>query len=150
MTLRIGARAVTREPAAANNAGAYLERLVKLVPMEVIGAYPLLVQGADAAGAWSKPLLSWILLGLVILIRAKTTATISSGPQWTAVWISAISFLIWVYVMGGDFGLLLLVDAFGMKTSSIEPVIAYYRNIALVVWTIVVPLFYKGDTHKID
>jgi hypothetical protein len=149
MTLRVGAHGSTRDIRFANDEGsktnAYFERLVKLVPMEVIGAYPLLIQGAASAGAYAPAITSWILLALVILVRAKATATLGQGPQWPAVAIAAVSFVIWVHVVGGDFGLRLLLDQLGVAIEGRETAIAFYRNLALVVWTIVVPLFYKGD-----
>ena len=148
MTLRIisdvGPPGIARAPGETGSSGAYLERLVKLVPAEAIGAYPLLMDAATKAGAWAQLLLCWALLGLVVLIRAKTTATDGNNAQWPAVAIAAVSCVIWIYAMGGDFGLSALMAVLGVATANAADAI-FLRNLALVSWTIVVPLYYKGD-----
>lgn len=105
----------------------WLERLVKLVPAEVVAVYLAgrpLAEG-KAAGIW--PL---VCLGLVIVVRAFGTMD-KRGPQWASVAVSAVSFVLWVYAMGGHF-----------LTFSLEVNIA---SLAVLVWTTLVPVFWKGE-----
>lgn len=105
----------------------WLERLVKLVPAEVVAVYLAgrpLAEG-KAAGIW--PL---VCLGLVIVIRAFGTMD-KRGPQWASVAVSAVSFVLWVYAMGGHF-----------LTYSLDVNIA---SLAVLVWTTLVPVFWKGE-----
>ncbi len=129
----------------------YMERLVKLVPAEAIAAYPLLEPLAETAGNWAVPVLSWVLLGVVGVLRWHATSTPQSGPQWTAVVIACVSFVIWVYVMDGHFGVysffaLFYTDGDGAFRESIEAGKSFLSTLALVVWTLLVPVFYKGDS----
>ena len=105
----------------------WLERLVKLVPAEVVAVYLAgrpLAEG-KAAGIW--PL---VCLGLVIVVRAFGTMD-KRGPQWASVAVSAVSFVLWVYAMGGHF-----------LTYSLDVNIA---SLAVLVWTTLVPVFWKGE-----
>ena len=73
----------------------YLERLVKLVPTEVIGAYPMLkASAAPNIAHWALPLATWILLAVVIVLRWQATYSPDRGPQWTAIALAAVSFVI--------------------------------------------------------
>jgi hypothetical protein len=112
----------------------YMERLVKLIPAEVVGLY-LVGQGIIppnekvAIVVWSI-----VCLGLVVLVRAKTTGdrVNSISPQWGAVAVSTISFIIWVYTMPGPF------QAYHLA-------IPYLGALAVLVWTFIVPFLYQGS-----
>jgi hypothetical protein len=54
------------------------------------------------------------------------------GVQWWAVAISSISFVIWVYAMGGHFLDWVITDP-GIPSA------------AVLIWTVVIPILYKGD-----
>jgi hypothetical protein len=135
-----GARADTR-------LDSYMERLVKLVPVESISAYPLLSSYAGDQGLWAEVLVSWLLLLVSGILRWKATQGSTGDAQITAIMVALVSFIIWVGVMDGHFG----VSSFlswagytglaGMFESSKE----FLMVIALVIWTILVPVFYKGD-----
>jgi len=112
----------------------YMERLVKLIPAEVVGLY-LVGQGIIppdqkiAIVVWSI-----VCLGLVVLVRAKTTGdrTNSISPQWGAIAVSTISFIIWVYTIPGPF-------------QAYQLAIPYLGSLAVLVWTFVVPFLYQGS-----
>ena len=109
----------------------YLERLLKLIPGEIVGIYLLGVgsipanQGAVLAG-WAI-----ICFGLVIVARVFGTWAPGKGPQKLAVFVAAVSFVIWVYTMGGPFA------AYGLQ-------VQYVGSLSVLVWTYLVPYFYKG------
>ncbi len=137
-----------------------MERLVKLVPAEAVAVYPLLFNEAkslvDAGNrARAVALVSWIILAIVIVLRWQATATPERGAQWLAVGVAAISYIIWVYVFGGYFGIEGLlhtwIPALGDLGAAPDPDMAKFKgligSLALVSWTLVVPAVYKGDTH---
>jgi hypothetical protein len=113
----------------------YMERLVKLVPAEVMTIYLL---GTGIIGpdiAWGLAAWAAVCLGLVIFTRARLTRDKAAGehPQWAAVAISAVSFVLWIYnLAGGPF------QALGLDVRGLG-------QLAVLVWTYLVPFFYKGD-----
>jgi hypothetical protein len=105
----------------------YLGRLVKLIPAEVVALY-LTFKEATAGwpGTWA-----WICLGLVILVRSLGTSGEGIPPQKLGVAVASVSFVIWVYATGGH-----LIEV-NLPAGSIP--------VAMGVWTVVVPYFYKGS-----
>jgi hypothetical protein len=163
MSLRVYAPSAIRtrggEADAAAPTGAYMERLVKLVPAEAVAVYPLLFNEArslaDAINrARAIALVSWIILAIVVVLRWQATASPERGPQWLAVGVAAVSYIIWVYVFGGHFGIEGFLHPWlpalsGDPTAPPDPDMAKFKSLigslALVCWTLVVPAVYKGD-----
>jgi hypothetical protein len=112
----------------------YMERLVKLIPAEVVGLY-LVGQGIIPPDE-KVALIVWsiVCLGLVILVRAHATGDHANNlsPQWIAVGVSAISFVIWVYNMPGPF-------------QAYQAAVPYIGSLAVLVWTFIVPFLYTGS-----
>ncbi len=112
----------------------YLDRLIKLIPAEVVGLY-LVGVGAIPAGqdvgsaAWTG-----ICFLVVILVRALATRDPARdlGPQWVAVAVSAVAFAIWAYTMGGPF-------------VTYHLYVGWIGALAVLLWTFGVPYFYKGS-----
>ncbi len=112
----------------------YMERLVKLIPCEVVGLY-LVGNGIIPPGTKIATVIwSIVCLLLVVLVRSKATGDKANNisPQWFAVGISSVSFVIWVYNMPGPF------QAYGLA-------IPFAGSLAVLVWTFVVPYFYRGS-----
>ena len=105
----------------------WLTRLVKLVPAEIVAVYlagrPLAQE--HYAGLWPVA-----CLVLTIVVRAFGTSD-SSGPQWLSVGVSAVSFVLWVYATGGQF--------------LTYPLDVNLAGLAVLVWTTLVPVFWRGD-----
>ena len=84
----------------------YITRMTKLVPAEAITAYPLFLNTIQPTSAGtSRPWQSVVLVAAVVLIvvvvlRWSATKGPEGKAQWPAVILSAISFVIWVFVMG--------------------------------------------------
>jgi len=112
----------------------YLTRLMQMVPSEVIGLY-LVGSGMIPE---NKPLVLsiWAVICLVgvIVVRAYGTSDPAKGqkPQWTAVILACVAFVIWVYSLGGPF------RAYGLY----EP---YVGSLSVLTWTFFVPKFYRGS-----
>lgn len=105
----------------------YLERLIKLIPAEVVALY---LTFKEVASSWLH-IWAWICLGLVVLVRSAGTFTDAKRVQWRAVIVASVSFVLWVYATGGH-----LVEL-SLPTGAI--------SVAVGVWTFLVPMFYKGD-----
>jgi hypothetical protein len=123
----------------------YLERLVKMIPSEVVGLYLAgrgAIQGAypttsPPTTAEAPYWIAWTIfcLGAVIAVRAWATRIPGKPPQWPAVVISTVSFGIWVYSMGDVF----------VRTDLNSIWNALAGTLVVLAWTFVVPLVYKGD-----
>jgi hypothetical protein len=112
----------------------YTERLVKLIPAEVVALY-LVGLGVIPQNA-KLPIVVWAIVCLVLVVLVRTKATgdriNSISPQWGAVVVSTISFIIWVYNMPGPFQVY-------------QVAIPYVGSLAVLVWTFIVPYFYQGS-----
>lgn len=128
------ARGLPAPPSPSTPFQEYMVRLVKLIPGEVVGLYlvGLGVIPSDtkvvAFGIWAG-----LCLVLAIWVRARLTSDPANHvpPQWTAVLISAVSYVLWVFTMPGP------LQTFGLG-------LPYVGSLAVLVWTFVVPLFYQG------
>jgi hypothetical protein len=111
----------------------YLDRLLKLIPAEGLGAY--LVGSGFIPRDQPVVLVVWTIICLsgVVLIKAFGTADARNNepPDWTHVAISTIAFLIWVYTLGGPFVVLNLHAPF-------------VGSLLVITWTYFLPIFYKG------
>lgn len=106
----------------------WMERLVKLIPGEVVGAYVLIRYiGGDTFSEIVWPL---IFLVLTFAFRAWMTSE-NSKPQWVAAIISTIAFFFWVYITGGSF--------FGFLIDT------QIMSAFMVVFMLIVSKVFKGD-----
>ncbi|MBL9020873.1 MAG: hypothetical protein JNL21_01685 [Myxococcales bacterium] len=109
---------------------------MKLIPSEVIALYLVGAGFIQPDQPWV--LLGWAVFGLfaVVLVRARGTTNpeTGEGPQWAAVAISATSYVLWLYSLGGPFAAFPGHDLH-------EPAIA---SLLVLAWTFVVPYFYRG------
>ncbi len=118
----------------------YYERLIKLIPAEIISIYMIGKGVIPNTQASSGETASWIWAGvcLLLLLFFRIKASSSSGKladaQWPSVFISSISYLIWLYNMGGI-----------LDSMSFYEHYKYIGALAILVWTFLVPYFYKGE-----
>jgi len=128
----VGATPVAREKGAGLKD--YLERLMKMIPAEVVGLY-LIGSGIVPEGQRTG-LLVWSIACLigVVVVRAYGTADPEKDqtPQWSVVLISSGAFVIWIYSLGGVFELYKLH-------------VPYIGSLLVLAWTFFVPIFYKGS-----
>lgn len=132
---RIKKKKATRAVAAGGDSFQdYLDRLMRMIPGDVVGLY-LLGSGFIPASE-SIGLLVWAIVCLiaVVILRIKYTQDppTNPDPQWASVVISAISFVIWVYTLGGPF------EAWDLA-------VPWIGSLLVLAWTFFLPLFYKGD-----
>jgi hypothetical protein len=112
----------------------YLDRLLKMIPAEVVSLY--LVGSGIIPEAQTTTLTIWaaVCLAGVFVVRIYGTADPAENkpPDWTHIIISAIAFVVWVYSLGGG-----PFAAWGLA----DPMIG---SLLVLAWTFFVPMFYKG------
>lgn len=115
----------------------YLDRLLKMIPGEVIGLY--LVGGGFIPKDQPVVLALWAVVCLVGLILLRVYATTdqldNKPPQGGPVAISAVAFVIWIYTLGGPF------EAFGLS-------VPYIGSLIVLAWTFFIPILYKGPLES--
>ncbi len=117
----------------------FANKLVKLVPTEIVGAYMVLAgmlgyayQAAPAAQQMPDPELKAILIQVVFFSLLVLTPLylwrIGKVSNLIQLVVTTMSYVIWVYTLGGPF------VVWGIYHSIIASVV-------LVLWTITTPLF---------
>lgn len=107
-------------------ANRYADVLVKLIPTEIIGAY-MVIAGFISPGLRGA---RWIALGatlfllVIIPFYLRMIMDVQRRDQWI---FTSLSFVVWVYWMGGPFQL------WGIHIPQIASII-------LVLWTLLIPL----------
>jgi hypothetical protein len=114
----------------------YVTKLLKMIPAEVISLYlaGLALIPASLPDPQKIAPMAWVGLCfiLVILARYVMTKDKNTSPDWMIVGLSAVSFLIWSYSMGGPWA-----------TTGIY--ITWLGGLAVLVWTFAVPLCFKDE-----
>lgn len=113
----------------------YLDRLLKLIPAEVVTLY--MVGSGFIPKNEGVVLIIWTIICLfgVVLLRAYGTADRRNNepPDWIHVFLSSVAFVIWVYTLGGPFTVFNLA-------------IPWVGSLLVLAWTFFVPIFYKGPS----
>ncbi len=111
----------------------YKDRLVKLIPSEIITAYVTLkglITGAGEQG--NKTLLLWIVFGILVVMNPLYLYYVTNVKKAGQIVFSSIAFILWVLVIGGTFTTILGFSA------------EYIGSILLVLYTLFIPFVYKG------
>ena len=112
----------------------YLDRLLKIIPAEVVSLY---LVGSGIVPV-DKPIVLaiWaaVCLAGVVLVRAYGTADPEDNKpaDWVHVSISSVSFVIWVYTLGGPFN---LVEGLHVP---------YIGSLLVLACTFFAPIVYRG------
>jgi hypothetical protein len=129
----------TPPPGKVDNVDAYMERLVQLIPAEVVALYLAFHAAAAPNGSFAR---WWPIICLALVIAVRVVGTRKPDDAfWSfqpiAVAVAAISFVLWIYAIGDK----LWGFAIG------EPI---WISAGIAVWTIVVPYFYKGTSPQLS
>jgi hypothetical protein len=119
----------------AENLDFYLDRLLKMIPAEVVSLY--LVGSGFIPEGQTIVLTIWAVVCLVGVVAVRAYGTTdpveNKPPDWVHVAISSVAFVIWVYSLGGPF------EAQGLA-------VPYIGSLLVLAWTFFVPIFYKGPS----
>lgn len=129
----VRAQTVSTIAGTSDSLGYYMDRLLKMIPAEVISLYVV------GVGLIPKDNLTYLTVWAVICfiglfaVRIWGTGdpTANLSPDWTHIIISAVAFIIWVYSLG----------SLGPFTNIADPIIG---SLLVLAWTFFVPMFYKG------
>ena len=126
-----------------NDTQPYSDKLVKLIPSEIVGAYMVLsgilgyAPGNDVSIPASlkqmpdselKPILLQIVFFVLLILTPGYLKKISKVDNIKQLLITAVSFIIWVYTLGGPFVIWNIYYSL-------------FASIVLVLWTLIIPLF---------
>jgi len=117
--------------------GEYWDRLKNLIPAEVSALYIAGLGVVPEDQHIGLSIWAFVCLVFTILFISRQTQTVEGRPNdvypvdWTHVTISAISFVIWVYMLGGPF-------------ASLGLYVGWIGTLLMLSWTFAVPFFYKG------
>ena len=107
----------------------YKERLLKLIPTEIVAAY-LVIEGLIPQEATHGAVVSLISFGVLLgLIPLYLKKTMQVHQPWQIVF-TMVSFVVWVYSLGGPF------IHYGLH-------ISYMGSVLLILWTLLIPLVYR-------
>lgn len=116
----------------------YLDRLIKMVPAEVVSLY-LVGSGfipKSEGNLGGMVLAVWAIVCLAGLVALRTYGTVDrpsgQSPQFGAIAISSIAFIVWVYTLGGPF------ETFGLY-------VPYAGSLLVLAMTFFAPIFYRGS-----
>jgi len=131
-------------PAARTDAAlSYLDRLLKLIPGEIVAFHTTFVPLVDKEMAGDPKdhcighsLLFVLAIGLLVGLRSQLTrgSNPSTGPQWPAVLVAAGAYILWVWHTA--------TGPFACFDSRVYPVITL---MIIATYVTVVPWIYKGD-----
>lgn len=127
---------ITPQPAAPPQSDDYLSRLVKLLPAPVVTLDLFgsnIIPTNSSLGVTALIVWSICCLGLVVLATATFTTApeAKKGPDWIHVGVASVSFIIWLYALGGPF-------------VPFHIVVGFIASLLVAGWTFIVPYFYKG------
>ena len=111
----------------------YKDRLVKLIPSEIITAYVTLkglISGSGVEG--NKQLLLWIVFGLLVVMNPLYLYYVTNVRKPGQILFTSFAFVLWVMVIGGTFTTVLGFPA------------EFLGSVLLVIYTLFIPFVYKG------
>jgi hypothetical protein len=126
---------VTRDAAEAEPAfKGYLDRLMRLIPGDVVGVYLL---GAGVVPRDTPfAIAGWAAFCLVLVFCLRVYGTADKRqqlpPQWGVVLLSMLAFIIWLYSIGGPFA------AYGLY-------VPYVGSLLVLAFAVFVPIVYRGN-----
>ena len=127
-------------PREVNNTQPYLDKAVKLVPTEIVGAYLVLVGvvGGNAASTAAPTdqmtkILVCVIFGVLLVATPLYQIFVSKVTNKVQVVITTLAFILWVYNLGGPFSVL------GIYEAKIAAAL-------LTLWSFVIPLVVRPDS----
>lgn len=114
----------------------YKDRLVKLIPSEIITAY-ITLQGLIGDRP-DKQIYTWIVFGCLLILTPLYLRFISKVTLAGQLVFSTIAFIIWVIATGG----------FVVMLPSIKILNQFFGSLILVIYTLVIPFVYKGQETR--
>ena len=103
----------------------YMDKLIKLIPAEIIAFYLTL----NALTVSSPAMLKWAMV-IITVVGGMIYLVVYNNVRWFQLILTTIPILLWIYIIGGPFE-----DLCCYKQ--------YYGEIGATIYTFFVPLIYK-------
>ena len=121
------------EPPSVNN---FKDRLVKLIPSEIVTAY-VTIQGLISTAGTGNSVknthtLMWIVITVLFAFTPVYLMKVGNVRKMAQIVYTSVAFLIWVLAIGSPLGTIL-----GYAST-------FIGSIVLVLYTLMIPFFYKG------
>ena len=118
-----------------NRSNDYKDRLVKLIPSEIVTAYITiqgLIIGYNGLNKSTYALIAFLTLLILTPFYLKSVSNVTKVAQ---IIFTTLAFVVWVLAMGG-FKLM-----FPMQADFFSE---FFGSIILIIYTLMIPLVYKG------
>ncbi len=114
-------------------ANSFKDRLVKLIPSEIITAY-VTIQGliSGYVGEGNKLTLMWIVFATLFVLTPVYLYFVTDVRKWGQIIFTSIAFVIWVIAVGSPI------------TTILDFPSVFIGSVLLVLYTLLIPIFYKG------
>lgn len=120
---------------AANTPNDFKDRLVKLIPSEIVTAY-ITIQGLIIGyNGNNKSLYTIIAFCFLLILTPFYLKVVSQVTKIGQIVFTTIAFVIWVLAMGG---FKLMFPSYGEVFSE------FLGSIVLIIYTLMIPLVYRG------
>lgn len=123
-----------RIAADANTPNDYKDRLVKLIPSEIVTAY-ITLQGLISGEKDNKTLYIAIAFISLLILTPFYLKSVSGVSKTGQIIFTTLAFIIWVMASGGFHILFPSVQVFDTD---------FLGSLILIIYTLVIPLVYKG------
>jgi hypothetical protein len=114
----------------------YLERLVKLIPSEIIAAYTFIIgilKGVNLKNPESIHPLVWIVIGTLTLFTPLYLSKLMSVKKPLQLIYTTVAFIIWA------------LNIYSPISISGEISFSIYISVVLILYTLLIPFIYKGQ-----
>lgn len=112
----------------------FKDRLVKLIPSEIVTAY-MTLQGLISGQVNNKFLYTWIVFACLLILTPLYIKFISGVNKIGQISFTTIAFIIWVMASGGFKILFPDVPVFADN---------FLGSLILILYTLIIPIVYKG------
>ena len=117
----------------------YLAKLTTLFPAEALALYGI-AQGIFGSTGRSLAAAACACLLVLIFLRYQATKTsATSSPQWVAIVVAVVSFILWIITTGGSFNFI--------SDAALPDGSQKWAAFLASAWTIVVPFIYKAEVR---
>ena len=116
-----------------NQVNNFKDRLVKLIPSEIVTAYITIqgiIKGAEIKG--DENALLWCVFIVLLIITPLYLYYATNVRKWGQIILTTVGFIIWVIVIGGPIQYILAYPA------------EFVGSIILILYTLFIPVLYKG------
>jgi hypothetical protein len=127
--------------AASSQEDPYVNKLLKLIPADIIAVYLTvfnLIQAYQRSDGGSNDTFQWIVFGIILVITPFYLRLIAKVESMLQIVFCVISFCIWVFSIGGP--------ATGKELGGYS--IQFIASIILPIYTLFIPFVYEKATNN--